>query len=68
MRKPRERLEKCGIRTHPTPLCSDETWLDYAPITWDSYPNTGDKKVDAENALLRDALKYKNVKLVTQQA
>jgi len=63
--KVRERLEKNGIKTHPTPLCSDETWLDYAPITWDSYPNTGDKKADAENALLRDALKHENVKLVS---
>ena len=63
--KVRERLEKIGIKTHPTPLCSDETWLDYAPITWDSYPNTGDKKADAENALLRDALKHENVKLVS---
>ena len=61
----RQRLEGSGLETHPTPLCSDENWLDYAPITWDSYPNTGNKKADAENALLRDALKYENVKLVS---
>ncbi|MFT5134459.1 MAG: choline dehydrogenase-like flavoprotein [Gammaproteobacteria bacterium] len=61
----RDRLEKIGTKTHPTPLCADETWLDYAPITWDAYPNTGDKKADAENALLQDALAYENVRLVS---
>ena len=61
----RRRLENVGLNTHPTPLCSDESWLEFAPITWDSYPNTGDKKADAENALLSKALEHENVTLLS---
>ena len=61
----RQRLEQININTHSTPLCADEQWLDFAPITWDSYPNTGDKKADAENGPLREALAYENVDLLT---
>ena len=39
--------------------------MEFAPITWDSYPNTGDKKADAENALLNKALEHENVTLLS---
>ena len=60
----RQRLDRTGLRTFSTPLCVDtEAWLKDASMTWDGYPNTGNAKADAQNAILHEALAHDNVRL-----
>ena len=62
----RERLLKAGMHPSSLPLAIDiEEWLKRANTGWDSFPNTGKGKIDAEAGPLANALRHDNVSLVT---
>lgn len=66
MRRVRERLLRAGVHASSLPLAIDiDAWLADGKTGWDAFPNTGKGKIDAESGPLMDALKHKNVQLMT---
>jgi len=62
----RAKLRAVGMHPASLPLGIDiERWLNKAKTPWDAHPNADDGKMDAETAPLREALRHRNVTLVT---
>jgi choline dehydrogenase-like flavoprotein len=62
----RQRLLKVGAHPASLPLAIDiDAWLAEGKTGWDAFPNTGKGKIDAETGPLTDALKHRNVSLLT---
>lgn len=62
----RERMVRAGLSPFSLPLGIDiEAWLARAPTGWDSFPDAGHGKMDAEAGGLAAALAHPNVSLRT---
>lgn len=62
----RSRLRRVGIHPSSLPLAVDiDEWLRAARTGWDAFPNTGRGKIDAEVGPLTEALRHRNVSLIT---
>lgn len=55
-----------GLHPSSLPLGVDiDRWLARAPTTWDAFPDTTGAKSDAESCALAEALRHRNVRLMT---
>jgi choline dehydrogenase-like flavoprotein len=62
----RQRMARVGLRPFSLPMGIDvEKWLAGGKTAWDSFPNVGDGKMDAEAGGLAVALAHPNVRLQT---
>ncbi len=62
----RRRLRAQGLHPGSLPLGVDlDRWLARGATTWDAFPDTCGGKMDAETAALHEAMKYRNVTLMT---
>ncbi len=62
----RQRMARVGLRPFSLPMGIDvEKWLAGGKTTWDSFPDVGDGKMDAEAGGLAAALAHPNVRLET---
>ncbi|MDR3493130.1 MAG: GMC family oxidoreductase [Ancalomicrobiaceae bacterium] len=62
----RERMTRAGLSPFSLPLGIDvDRWLARAPTGWDSFPDAGHGKMDAEAGGLAAALAHPNVRLLT---
>jgi choline dehydrogenase-like flavoprotein len=62
----RHRMARVGLRPFSLPMGIDvEKWLAGGKTTWDSFPDVGDGKMDAEAGGLAAALAHPNVRLKT---